>query len=112
MRVPWTAVAHVLYQELRAVLGGTELHRAMVATLRLRSLEIGATITESLRRIVSSMSPSPPWRDPWTKAAQRGLALGREPFLRSVRRSANSPRNGSPPCLAGSWSGCGLESLR
>ncbi|HED64406.1 MAG TPA: hypothetical protein ENJ09_02510 [Planctomycetes bacterium] len=65
MRVLLTAVAYVLYQELRAVPGGTELHRAMVATIRLRLLKIGATITESVRRIVISMSSSHPWKDLW-----------------------------------------------
>ncbi|HED64545.1 MAG TPA: hypothetical protein ENJ09_03215 [Planctomycetes bacterium] len=76
VRVLLTAAAYVLYQELRAVLRGTELHRAMVATLRLRLLRIGATITESVRRIVISMSSSHPWKDLWTKAAERALALG------------------------------------
>lgn len=75
VRVLLTAVAYVLYQELRAALWGTDLHRAMVATLRLRLLKIGATITESARRIVISMSSSHPWKDLWVKAARRVVAL-------------------------------------
>jgi len=75
VRVLLTAVAYVLYQELRAALEGTELHRAMVATLRLRLLKIGATITESARRVVVSMSSSHPWKELWTKAARRVVAI-------------------------------------
>ena len=75
VRVLLTAVAYVLYQELRAVLRGTELHRAMVATLRLRLLKIGATVTESVRRVVVSMSSTHPWKDLWIKAARRVVAL-------------------------------------
>ena len=75
VRVLLTAVAYVLYQELRAALKGTELERAMVATLRLRLLKIGATITESLRRVVVSMSSVHPWKDLWTMAARRVVAL-------------------------------------
>ena len=74
-RVLMTAVAYVLFQELRAALRGTELERSMVATLRLRLLKIGATITESVRRVVVSMSASHPWKNLWAKAASRALAL-------------------------------------
>jgi hypothetical protein len=75
VRVLLTAIAYVLYQELRAALKGTELERAMVATLRLRLLKIGATITESVRRVVVSMSSVHPWKDLWTRAARRVVAL-------------------------------------
>ena len=75
VRVLLTAVAYVLFQELRAALGGTELERGMVATLRLRLLKIGATITESVRRVVVSMPSSHPWKDLWRLAATRVAAI-------------------------------------
>jgi hypothetical protein len=75
VRVLLTATAYVLYQELRVALHGTELARGMVATLRLRLLKIGATVTESLRRIVLSMPSSHPWKDLWMTVASRIAAL-------------------------------------
>jgi len=75
VRVLLTAVAYILYQELRAALQGTELERGMVATLRLRLLKIGATITETVRRVVVSMSCFHPWADLWEIAASRVAAL-------------------------------------
>jgi len=75
MRVLMTAAAYVLFQELRGALHGTELRRAMVATLRLRLLKIGATITESVRRVVLSMPSSHPWKDLWRRAAAEVAAL-------------------------------------
>ena len=75
VRVLLTSAAYILYQELRAVLRGTELERGMVSTLRLKLLKIGATISESARRIVISMSSSHPWKDLWAKAARRVIAL-------------------------------------
>lgn len=75
VRVLLTATAYVLYQELRAALRGTELERGMVATLRLRLMKIGATVKESVRRIVLSMPTSHPWKDLWMMAASRIAAL-------------------------------------
>lgn len=75
VRVLLTSTAYVLYQELRAVLRGTGLGRGMVATLRLKLLKIGATITESARRIVISMPSAHPWKDLWSEAALRVNAL-------------------------------------
>ncbi len=75
MRVLMTAAAYVLFQELRALLRDTELRRAMVATLRLRLLKIGATITESVRRVVISMPASHPWKDLWRRAASAVAAM-------------------------------------
>lgn len=75
LRVLMTATAFVLFQELRRSLAGTELHRSMVATLRLRLIKIGATIKESVRRIVISMPSSHPWKDLWRLAAARIAAL-------------------------------------
>ena len=74
-RVLMTAAAYVLFHELRTALQGTELERCMVATLRLRLMKIGATIIESARRVVVSMSVTHPWKDLWTMAASRVLAL-------------------------------------
>jgi hypothetical protein len=73
MRVLLTAAAFVLFQALRAALGASELGRAMVATLRLKLLKIGATVKESWRRIVIALPTSHPWKDLWRKAA---LAAG------------------------------------
>lgn len=75
VRVLLAAAAFMLYQELRTSLHGTNLHRATVATLRLRLLKIGATVTESVRRVVVSMSLSHPWKDLWQRAATRVAAL-------------------------------------
>ena len=69
LRVLMTATAFVLFQQLRDLLRDTELRRAMVNTLRLRLLKIGATITESVRRIVMSMPASFPWKDLWRRAS-------------------------------------------
>jgi hypothetical protein len=74
-RVLLTAIAYVLFQELRAALHGTELERSMVGTLRLRLLKIGATVTESVRRIVVSMPSSYPWKDLWRRAAAQVACL-------------------------------------
>jgi len=75
VRVLLTAAAYALYQQLRVCLRGTELARCLVSTLRLRLLKIGATITESVRRIVVSMSKAHPWASTWAVAAKRVAAL-------------------------------------
>jgi hypothetical protein len=41
----------VLFQQLRAMLAGTELAKAQVETLRLRLLKVGARVRESVRRV-------------------------------------------------------------
>lgn len=74
-RVLLAATAYVLFQELRAALRETELARASVGTLRLRLMKIGATITESARRVVVSMPSSYPWKDLWRRAATSIAAL-------------------------------------
>ncbi len=74
-RVLLTAAAYVLFQELRGALRGTALARAMVATLRLKLLKIGATVKESVRRVVISMPSHHPWKDLWRLAAKRVAAL-------------------------------------
>ena len=74
-RVLFAATAYILFQELRAAMLGTELERGMVAKLRIYLLKIGATITESTRRIVVSMPSSHPWRDLWRLAAARVAVL-------------------------------------
>ena len=70
-RVLLTSIAYMLFQELRATLQGTELERGLVGTLRLRLLKIGATVKESVRRIVVSMPSSYPWKDLWRRAASQ-----------------------------------------
>ena len=68
-RVLLAATAYVLFQDMRAVLGNHEFSRSTVGTLRARLLKIGATVTETARRIVISMPSSYPWTDPWRRAA-------------------------------------------
>lgn len=75
VRVLLTATAFVLYQELRALLRGTELERGMVSTLRLKLFKIGATIAESVRRVVISMPTAHPWKNLWLEAARRVITL-------------------------------------
>ncbi len=75
VRVLLTAAAYMLFQELRASLAGTKLERGLVGTLRMRLLKIGATVTESVRRIVISMPRSHPWKDLWLTAAARVAAI-------------------------------------
>jgi hypothetical protein len=45
------AAAYVLFQQLRALLAGTELATARVETLRLRLLKVGPRVRESVRRV-------------------------------------------------------------
>lgn len=73
--VLWTAAAFALFQELPAEMQSTALARATVATLRLRLLKIGATVTGSVRRFVVSMSSSHRWKDLWRRAANRIVAM-------------------------------------
>ena len=75
VRVLMTASAFVLFQELRTSLPDADLKRSMVGTLRARLLKIGATITESARRIVISLPESYPWKDRWRKAAECVAAM-------------------------------------
>lgn len=69
MRVLLTAAAFVLFQELRVALRASALGRAMVSTLRMKLLKIGATVKESWRRIVIALPASHPWKDLWRRAA-------------------------------------------
>ena len=69
LRVLMTAAAYVLFQALRAALPVSELSRAMVSTLRLKLLKIGATLKESWRRIVITLPTSYPWKDVWLRTA-------------------------------------------
>jgi hypothetical protein len=69
MRVTMTALAYMLFQELRSTLTGTDSRRATVGTLRLRLVKVGATIVESVRRWRISMSRGHPWRELWLRAA-------------------------------------------
>lgn len=73
LRVLLTAAAFALFQALRATLAGSELGRAMASTLRLKLLKIGATVTESCRRIVIALPTSYPWKSMWLRTA---LAVG------------------------------------
>jgi hypothetical protein len=74
-RVLETAVAYVLFQELRVRLPKTDLARAQVGTLRQKLLKIGAVVKESVRRIVLSFPASYPWKQLWYEAAHSVGAL-------------------------------------
>lgn len=76
-RVLLTAAAYVLFQELRAQLGGTEAARWQVSTIRERLLKIGARVVESVRRVVVHLAAACPWRATWCEAARR---LGAAPI--------------------------------
>jgi len=60
LRLTMTAMAFVLIQELRADATGTSWARATVATIRSGLLKIGATVSESTRRIVLHLPKSFP----------------------------------------------------
>jgi hypothetical protein len=64
-----TATAYVLFQELRLRLRRTTLGDAQVSTLRDRLLKIGATVVQSVRRIVLHFPAAYPWQELW-----RGVA--------------------------------------
>ena len=76
-RVLQTAIAYVLYQQLRTRMRRTELTRAQVATLRNRLIKIAAVIKTSARRVLVSFPDSYPWKNLWRKAAwSLGAASG------------------------------------
>jgi len=64
------AAAYVLMQAMRAALGGTELARAQVNTLRLYLLKVGARIRESVRRVWVQLPSAYPWFYLWHRLAQ------------------------------------------
>jgi len=66
------AAAYVLMQAMRAALGGTELARAQVTTLRLRLLKVGARVRESVRRVWVQLPSAYPWFHLWHRLAQAG----------------------------------------
>jgi Transposase DDE domain group 1 len=69
-RVTMTAVAYVLYQQLRANLRRTQLQRATVGTLRHRLLKVGVRVTESVRRIVLHFPAAYAWHSLWLRLAR------------------------------------------
>jgi hypothetical protein len=76
LRVPLTAAAYVLMQELRRRAGGTSLARARVSTLRERLLKLGARIERSVHRLVVHLPQSCPYHSEWRRIA---LCLGAVP---------------------------------
>jgi len=77
LRVLMTAVAYVLFQELRYQLRGTEAAAWQVHTMRERLLKIGVRVVESVRRVVLHLAAACPWRDLWCRTARR---LGAAPI--------------------------------
>jgi len=64
------AIAYVLLTLLRALLAGTELARAQVATLQLRVLKVGVRVQQTARKVWLHWASGYPLQDLW-------LALGR-----------------------------------
>lgn len=73
IRVLMTAVAFVLYQELRWGLRDTEAARAQVSRLQLMLMKIGTRVVESVRRVVLHFPTAHPWQNLWHKAS---IAVG------------------------------------
>jgi len=70
LRLLMSAVAFVLFQELRWRMRRTHVRRAQVGRLRLMLLKIGARVVESVRRIVLHFPTTHPWTDHWIAAAR------------------------------------------
>ena len=71
-----TAVAYVLFQELRLTAKHTSLAHAQVSTLRERLLKLAVWFQRSSRRIVLHLPDSAPWSMEWCQIAR---ALGAVP---------------------------------
>ena len=71
-RLSLSAAAYVLVQALRrTALGGTELARAQVGTIRLRLFKVAARVVISVRRVVFHLASSYPYRGLFREAYQR-----------------------------------------
>ena len=70
MRVPFTAAACVLMQELRLSARGSESATAQVSTLHGRFLKLGVWVERSVRRIVSHLPQSFPYLSDWLRLAR------------------------------------------
>jgi hypothetical protein len=76
LRALMTAVAYVLYQELRLA-APAACARAQVSTLRERFIKLGVRVQESVRRIVLHLPKSFPFHDQWCDiAAELGASSG------------------------------------
>ena len=71
-RVLLSAAAYVLVEFIRREgLGGTELAKAQVSTIRLKLLKIGARIAQSARRIVLHLAGGYPLKEMFAQVALR-----------------------------------------
>ena len=67
-----SAAAYVPVQALRrTALGGTELARAQVGTIRLRLFKVAARVVISVRRVVFHLASSYPYQGLFREAYQR-----------------------------------------
>ena len=70
-RILLAMAAYALYQQLRYEARGTECARAQVPTLRERLIKVGATIGESVRRILLEAPKAYVWLSTWRLVASR-----------------------------------------
>ncbi len=75
-RVLLTAVAYVLFQELRRHAQGTACASAQVSTLRERLLKLAVWVERSVRRLVLHLPQCAPWGETWRRVA---VAVGATP---------------------------------
>lgn len=79
LRLWWSAFAYLLLERVRAWgLGGSELARATLGSVRLRLLKIGAQVRVSVRRVLVELSSAYPLQELWRQCQQR-LAAARAP---------------------------------
>jgi hypothetical protein len=73
----WLAtLAYLLVERLRAWgLGGTELARATVGSVRLKLLKVAAQVTVSMRRVYVRLSSAYPWQELFRLCHRRLLAV-------------------------------------
>lgn len=75
-RVLMSAMAYLLFQELRVSLADTSLADAQVGTLRTRLLKVAVLVKETVRRIVLTFPRSYPFQKLWRHAASRVGLVG------------------------------------
>jgi hypothetical protein len=76
LRLWFAALAYLLLERARTVgLGGTELARATVGSVRLKLLKVAAQVTVSVRRVYVQLSSAYPLRELFALCRRRLMAL-------------------------------------